>query len=217
MRKFGIGFVLLVFPILSIITGFLVKGYQLECARTAMKKKQKLPEWIDFSKLFVNGILALIIGIVYALPFLIFLFLSVGTVFINMIKTGTELTSEALITSMNSFTVPGLIITIILFVLAIYITPIAVLNFVNKNKFKDAFKLKLVFKKAFTSKYLITIIFILAYSIIIFMITGGINYVFALSANTILILIIQNILSALTSFIIGVTAFTLIGEIYQKL
>ena len=217
MKKLGIGFILLIIPFINIITGFIVKGYQLECARTSMKKKHKLPEWTKFLQLFVNGILAVVIGIIYALPFIIFLFLSVGNIFINLIKTTPELTEDVILSSINSFTIPGLIVTLILFILALYISPIAIMNFVNKNKFKDAFKLKSVFKKAFTSKYLLTVIVILAYSIVIFIMTGAINYFFSLFSGEVIILIINNILSALTSFIIGVTAFTIIGEIYPKL
>jgi len=215
--KLLIGFVFLVVPILNILTGFFVRGYELECGKTAMKKSFKLPEWTSFLKLFVNGLLALIIGLIYLIPFFIFLFISIGSLIIEVIKNQTQITEELIMSSINSFTIPSLIITIILFFLGIYLIPIAIMNFVTKYRFKDGFDLLTVFKKAFTGRYILIVLFILAYAIGIYIISSLILYVFGLFSPELLVLIINNILSALTTFIIGVTAITLIGEAYPKL
>lgn len=217
LNKFLIGFIFLVVPILNIVTGFFVKGYQLECGRTALKKSSKLPDWNNFLKLFVDGLLATVIGIIYLLPFIIFLLLTLGDLIISLIKTKTTITEELVLNSVNSFTIPGLIITLVLFLLGIYLIPIAIMNFISKCKFKDAFNLILVFKKAFRGKYFLVVLFIIAYSLLIIILSGLITYLFSLFAGEMVLLVTNNILSAITNFIIGITGITLVGEIYQKL
>ena len=215
--KFLIGFVFLVIPIVNILTGFFVRGYQLECGKTAMKKKYTLPEWTSFLRLFLNGLLAAIISLIYLIPFIIFLVISLGSILLEIIKNPTQITEELVLNSVSSFTIPGLIITLLFFVLGLYLIPIALMNFINKNEFKDAFNLTTIFKKAFTGKYFLTILFIIAYAIAVYVISSIITSIFTLFSPELIILIINNILAALTSFIIGVTAITLIGEAYPKL
>ena len=64
IKKLIIGLIIGIIPIVN----FIATGYHLECAKTAMNKKFKLPDWKNFGKLFVNGFLASVITFIYLLP-----------------------------------------------------------------------------------------------------------------------------------------------------
>lgn len=65
-KKLGIGGLMYLIPLVNIITGLFAYGYGLLCAKTA--KEKKLPEWKNWGDLFVKGLLAAIIGIIYFIP-----------------------------------------------------------------------------------------------------------------------------------------------------
>ncbi len=64
----GVIFAVLISVGLSIIIGFILYGYGLECARSAMDNNFSLPEWKDFGRLFVKGLVGSIIVLIYLLP-----------------------------------------------------------------------------------------------------------------------------------------------------
>lgn len=214
-KKFIIGIVLLVIPGVNIITSFIVRGYQLECSKNIKKKKYELPEW-KYLKYFVIGILSFLISLIYLLPALIIFFISVGNIVLDVIKT-TEPDLQSIIASISSGEITGVIISIILFVITSYIVPIALLEYLNKYKFKDAFKINTVLKKAFTRKYLGVILVIILYYIFVYITFSIIAALIAFIPATLITQVISVILSSIVSFIIGVTGFTLIGEVYPKL
>ena len=187
--KFIIGIVLSIIPIVNFLTG----GYQLECARTASKKKYKLPEWKEWGNLFVRGLLAAIIGIIYMLPALILFTIAVG----SAIFTGfvTQDFFSVLATSG-----PLVVIGIILMVIAAFIGPMGITNYAMTYKFSAGFDFKKIFKKAFSGRYFTAWLLAIIYTLIISWILGFIPYVG----------------SAIASFIAGVTMMTLFGEIYTK-
>lgn len=214
LKKLGIGFLLLVVPFVNIVTGFIVRGYQLECAKTALKKNFKLPEWKNLWLLFVRGILITVIGILYFIPAFLVALITMAAVISDRL---TELVSldaasasqfiSSLLVDASGF-IAGLIITSIVIVLTIYVLPIALMHYVEKWKFSASFKIKSVFKKSFTSKYLMVFIFIIAYSVI----ASLIALIFAL------VPVIGPLIGvALLSFILGVTTFSVLGEVYGQI
>ncbi|MBL7147948.1 MAG: DUF4013 domain-containing protein [Nanoarchaeota archaeon] len=215
-KKFLIGIVLLLVPILNILTGFIVRGYQLTCSTEVKKKKYKLPEWTDYKNLFVIGVFSFLISLIYLLPALIILTVSLGSIVLNLIKT-TEFDIEAIITSLTGAEVTGVFVAVILFALTSYIIPIALLEYLNKYKFKQAFKINIVLKKAFKWKYFKVVLLIIVYYIIIYAVFSLVMMLFGLIPYPFISQVISVILSSIISFIIGVTAFTLIGEVYPEL
>lgn len=215
-NKFVIGVILVLIPVLNIITSFFVRGYQLECSKDLKKNKYRLPEWTNFKKLFVVGILSFLISVIYLLPALIILVISVWGIALDLIKA-TEPSIETLLTSLTSAEMTGLFVSIILLIITSYFIPVALLEFINKSKFKDAFKINTIIKKAFKSKYFIIILLILIYFIALQAIYSLLMMLVILIPYSIAIQIISVILSSIISFIIGVTAFTLLGEVYSEL
>ena len=189
-KKFLIGAVLSLIPIVNL----LAIGYYIKLSKTAAKAKPsfKLPEWENWSDLFVKGLLSVIINLIYALPAIILIFLSIG----NMMITQALTSPAAFLSALG----PGMIFAGILALLAAYITPLAVIHFINTDKFSNAFDLKKLTKKALTTTYALPWLVATVYSIVIAGVLGLIPYVGAM----------------IGSFIAGVTMFTLLGQAYYE-
>jgi len=193
IKKLVIGIVLQIIPIVN----FLALGYQLNCAKTAMSKDFKLPEWEDWGKLFVKGLLAIIIGVIYMLPALIVLIASFGMALFAALGARGGGAGAIVMGSMGI----GVFIGLLLMLLAAYVLPIAILSYVKDDKLGSAFKFKAVFKKAFRVNYLVVWIVMAIYEIILVAILS----------------FIPIIGSAVGAFIASVTSMTAFGEVYPEL
>jgi len=193
IKKLVIGIVLQVIPIVNL----LALGYQLNCARTAMGKDFKLPEWEDWGKLFVKGLLAVVITVIYILPALIVLIASVGMAFFAALGAqGGDIIAIA----MGSIGI-GALLGFLLMLLAAYVLPAAILSYVKDDKIGSAFKFKAVSKKAFKVDYLVVWIVMTIYEIILVAILS----------------VIPIMGSAAGTFIASVTSMTAFGEVYPEL
>lgn len=203
-KKLSITMLMYLIPFINTITQFFGLGYTLECAKTAMKSKYKLPEWNNLGSKWVNGLLAAIISFIYMIPAIIFF--GIGGLFsvtgLFSIKKGAMM--------LPPFSA-SMFIGIILALLAYYFIPIAVISFIDKNNFGEAFNLSKISKKVFTSNYLAVWIVMLVYGIIASLIVFGLD--FALSMTIIIPFFIQ----AYAGAIVGITSMTLFGIIYKKL
>lgn len=196
-------FILYLIPIVN----FIAFGFFLECAKNY--KDKKMPELKNFGSLFIRGLLSLIIGLIYFLPALIIMIITgvaIGTALLSLTTvTGGLLTTLLSLIATSS----GFLIAIILLLLAIYITPIALMSFIQKWKFKDAFKLGFVFKKAFTGKYFVVWVFAVIYNLILTGILTGI-----LKFIPIIGVIIAG---TIAGTIVGITTYTLYGQIFSEI
>jgi len=215
-KKLIIGILLSILPIVR----WFAFGYILECSALGRNKTNNLPEWTNWKELFVKGFLATVIQLIYYIPAIIVLLIFGATALFALIKTllTTELW-QAVISGASEETIqsliqpnlplltpyivalaPFLVIAGILGLLAKYITPIAVLNYVKNNKFEYGFK-GIVFKKAFTGKYFLAWLIIVVISLVISSILG-----YAIIIGP-----------AIAFFIMGVFSYTLFGQVYLEL
>ena len=227
-NKLGIGIIFLIIPLVNIITGFLVKGYKLEVAKTASKKRFAMPKWEDWGSLFIKGLFSWFIGIIYMIPALIFILISIGKVLYSIIgqygvnqglslenSISDQLIQNALL--QNTAMMPLFLIGVLLALLAAYLTPIAIMKYIGKYNFKDAFDFKPVFRKAFTGKYFVAILAILVYSVVISLIVSALNLGFNAINIPYFAIALGIILNGLAGFIVLITSYTIIGEVYTKL
>jgi len=189
-KKLIIGLILNIIPIIN----FFASGYQMMCAKTALKKHYRLPEWRNWGDLFIKGLIMFIIGIIYLVPAIIVGF-AVGGV--ALISSMIGVTGSYSVVDVGA----GAIVTMILFILAIYLLPVALLSYINKEDFSAAFRLREVFRKAFRNDYLIAWFIMFIYTLILTVILGMIPRVGATFAQ----------------FIGGVTSLTVFAEIYHEL
>jgi len=227
LNKLGIGVLLLMIPYLNIITSFFVKGYRLEVARTASGKKLDMPRWENFWFLFLKGLLSWIIGIIYILPGIILILISAGNVIYQIIQSGlnqgaifgnplaTQLLQNSLLqnTPMISIFMIGVLVTL----LGVYLTPLAIMRYVEKYKFKSSFDWGLVFKKAFTGKYFLAILTSGVYTIVVGLVVATISLGYSTLNIQYLTIALNMILGGLSSFMVIVTSYTIFGEVYAKL
>jgi len=195
-KKLLIGILLSILPIVN----FFAAGYQLRCASSALKKKFELPEWKDFGDLFFKGLMLFVISIIYFIPVIvlaILIILLAGSGVLTFFLSNDPLTTIPLVGT-------ALILTIIAIVLAIlisFIVPMAIMHYIEKNKFKNAFNFTSVFRKAFTGTYFTVWLLLTIYTLII----------------SFLLTFIPYLGSAIASFITGVTFLTAIGEVYSTI
>ena len=189
--KLVIGILLSILPIVS----FIASGYALECAKTASKKKYELPKWENILGLFVKGVLIFVIGLIYFIPAIIFM-LTGGIGIASSLVSGEATNLGRLFFTSG----PLMIVSFFLFLIGIYLLPIAIVNYGTKNKFGKAFELKAVFEKVFSGKYALSWLVVMVYSMVITMIIGFIPFVGG----------------AIGSFVSAVTGFTIFGAVYSE-
>ena len=227
LNKLSIGVLFLIIPYINIITSFFVRGYRLEVVRTATGKKLDLPKWEKFWSLFLNGLLSWIIGIIYMLPGIILILISAGSVLYKIIQQygiqglsmnnplSDQLIQNALL--QNAEMIPVFAVGILVTLLGAYLTPLAVVRYSEKYKFKSSFDLGLVFKKAFTVKYFLAILAVVVYSFVLSLIVSTLSLGYSTLNVQYLTLALNMILGGLSSFMIVVTSYTIFGEVYSKL
>jgi len=190
-----IGIILMAIPIIS----FLAVGYIYETAKNTMKGKTQLAEWTNWSKLFIQGLLAIIIGIIYMLPALIVLVAFVGLPLLTAlpgILAGDATAVTTVLTAQLSTLGIGIILTIILAIFAVLWSPIAILHYINTGKFGAAFNLGTVTKKVLTGTYIISFIVGVVYLLIVSFILGLIPFVGTFIGSYLGTLSMTNILAA---------------------
>jgi len=190
IKKLVIGIVLNLIPIIN----FFAIGYILESARSAMKKKYGLPEWTNWGQLFVQGLLAFVIVLVYSIPLLILGALFGATIVNNYWSSGS-------LTNIGTFGL-GLGLTALVALLVAYIAPVALLNYVKYNLFGAAFRFGEVFRKAFSGEYFVAWIIMALYATIL---------------TALLNLILPWLGGAIGGFIAYLTGITLLANAYMRI
>jgi len=195
IKKLIIGIIIMIIPIVSII-GY---GYLLECAKTGLKKKKKMPEWKNFWHLFIKGLGMILIGLVYSIPILLLLAWIIGSA---ILVGGLAILANvpALIAMILAAGVGVVILLAIVAVLISVLTSAAVIRYAMKGNIKAAFDFSEIFKKALTGEYIIAWIVATFYSVLIAVVLSFIPIVG----------------SGVAAFISGVTMYTILAEAYKK-
>jgi hypothetical protein len=210
IKNLAVGILLSILPIIS----WFATGYMLECTGLTKKKVAlgKSPEWTDWGDLFVKGFLSFVIGLVYMLPGIIIFALGVLPAVWIIIKesflstmTGSseqfvmqnwDKLAPAIITA-----IPFIILAVLLFLLASYLAPMAVMNYLSNDRFGAGFAFGKVFKKAFTGAYFVA--WLLAGLIML-----GVGFVAS---------VIPLIGGPIGSFVGGVISYTILGQAYKEI
>lgn len=212
IKNLAIGILLSILPVIN----WFAVGYALECTGLTKKKVglDKSPEWTGWGSLFVKGILSTVIGLVYFIPALIVLLIAVASV-LGVIFTTTIWPAimsgvgfeNAIAQNWGSIApvlvgvLPLILVTILLFILAAYVIPVAIMRYLAEDCFKCAFEFGKVFRKAFTGGYFVA--WLLA-----FVIAGAISFVLSW---------IPFVGSAAGSFIGSVISYTILGQAYKEI
>ncbi len=222
INKFLIGTLLGIIPIVN----FTVIGYTLVSTGFTKEKTERdsLPEWKNYGDLFVKGLVSVVIGIILFLPAALIILGTFGTVILapalsmifggispktwDKIMTGqiTELQIQdwfaqnwmQFIPLFISAT-PFLIFGALLALLALYISPVAILSWLKESRFSAAFSWDVI-KKTLTMDYLVNWIVVGVLTIIMNALLGWIP-------------LIGN---GITMYVIGVFSYTVFAEVYEQ-
>ncbi|MFH1473629.1 MAG: DUF4013 domain-containing protein [Candidatus Aenigmatarchaeota archaeon] len=220
LGKLFLGIILSAVPVINWVT----QGFVLECSGVGSNKpSRKMPGWNKFEDLFIKGFMSYLIMFIYAIPSLIVLTLSIGytaayllPTFIGLMPEGVSTTVAAgglreifsqnwmqmlpTLLSMSAIVIPMILLGLLLMLVAVFLSPIGILNYIKTKKFGKAFDLNLVTKKAFKSKY------VLAWLV---------SVIIAMVLKSVLILWLGPwIGSAATFFISSTIAFSLFGQLF---
>jgi len=196
-KKFLIGFLLGIIPIVN----FILIGYGLEVIKNTLNKNKKLPEWKNFGQKFVQGLVAILIGIIYAIPLGIFAIVSLGVpAMMQMMNVSA--------TGMMDFSIfaglgPVIIALIILAILTTLVQKAAIVRYAEKRKFSAAFDFSIVFRKGFSGSFILAVVAATAYSAIL---SFAIAFLSAM---------VPFVFVGLLAFILTITANTLLAEGYR--
>jgi hypothetical protein len=97
-----------------------------------------------------------------------------------------------------------IVLAFILFLPSGYLTPLALIAYERTRSFEEAFNFKAIFKKAFTKEYFTAWLVVYLYSLPLTL------------AGLVLSLFIPFV-SVLPAFAVGVTGYTIYGEVYDGL
>jgi len=192
--KLVLGIVISIIPIVN----FMFSGYLLNVAKSAMKKDMELPKWENWGTLFVEGLLAFVIGIIYMLPVVVILggLLLVGGLSVPGLITGGMLGMAGVMAGLGIYLVVLVIVGLVLG----FLSTVALLTYAETRDFSSAFAFRDIIKKAFTGTYIVGFI-------ITMVIVGVIAFIIGL---------IPLIGQFLSTFIVGTIAYTALAQAYRE-
>ena len=192
--KLVLGIVISIIPIVN----FMFSGYLLNVAKSAMKKDMDLPKWENWGTLFVEGLLAFVIGIIYMLPVVVILggLLLVGGLSVPGLITGGMLGMAGVMAGLGIYLVVLVIVGLVLG----FLSTVALLTYAETRDFSSAFAFRDIIKKAFTGTYIVGFI-------ITVVIVGVIAFIIGL---------IPFIGQFLSTFIVGTIAYTALAQAYRE-
>ncbi len=214
-KKLGIGvliYLVTIIPFIGWLASFFITGYGLKCAKTAMKKNYKLPEWTDWSNLWVKGFLYFLIGLIYMIPLALIGAFTIGSALIKNLTLVTAPNPDPVALAAAFGGTGGVLLLLFLvMIITFYIFPMAIMRFAESGKFGDAFNFREVFRKAFTSKYFVAVLLLWVYVFAI-AIVASLLYVI-----TTITFILPLVITSVLGFIITVTSMTVFGEVYSEI
>jgi hypothetical protein len=210
--KLVIGIVLSIIPIIH----WIAKGFILECSGFGKTRPSKnMPEWKDWLYLFIKGLASDIILFIYAIPAIVVFIIGAGIAIGSLAQSalispelmGKPEVASQLISQNWYLALPALmqaapiiIVGFILFLIATYLAPIAVLNYLNTKKFGEAFDFSKITKKAFTGNYFVN-------WLIVVIITAIVTFILS---------IVPFVGPQIAFFITGVIGYSIYGQVLRK-
>lgn len=222
LKKLVIGIVLSIIPIVNlVVTGFAIESSGVGKARPS----KNMPEWKDWWYLFIKGLAVVVIKIIYLIPAFVVILIGVGLAVGDIVSAlaGTVITPELMSQIRTGQAPPGelgmilrdnwylilptimrvapiFLVGLLLAVIASFLTPMAVLNYVKNRRFSAAFDLGAVTRKALTGKYFMAWIVVIVLTIIL----GAI------------LALIPLVGVAIALFLISVISYSLYGQVYKE-
>ena len=208
-RSFILFFFLSFLPILN----FFPHGYALRAAHTAMRNKP-LEYWADWGVYFRMGFFRLVIGLVYALPVIILVAIGVlAGIAAYAANIGWLIFIVLLI---------GIPLCFALLLFLVYVSPAALMSYVESDRLGDAFDLRRICRRAFTLEFFIAWLKSYAVGVIYGIITIPLIIVqqFAGAIDWrifVVVFAIQMIISLIIAYPVSITNMSIFGDAWTRI
>jgi hypothetical protein len=216
VEKFLIG------TLLALFSGFLIPllplyGYLLNVAEGGMEDATDLPAFAEWESLFVDGIKALVILLIYQLPALLVVILSGVVLFALGVGGGEQLVPVGI-----AVFVVGLLVSVLVGIVFNYLGIVAVLGFAHEREFGAAFDVDTIRDVALDTDFAIAWLYGLGLAIVLNVLVGIVLFFVQLIALIPIIgwliaiagLLLFGPLSAAVAFYSQVVAFRVWGRGY---
>ena len=193
IKKLLIGSVISIIPVIT----FLASGYAVKTAKNTMNGNNDLPEWENWGNLFIVGLVVMVIGFIYSIPGTILILVGAGSILMGLIG------GNAGLVDMSSVLAGGGVITLVggLFLLvAMFLLPMAIMRYVDKNDISAAFGFGDVLRKAFTGRYIVALIIVCIYT---FLVVGLLSFIPVVG-------------TVIGLFAATITSMTVFAEVYKE-
>lgn len=180
LSKVGIGLLIMIVPVLNLAW----IGYQVQIIRNVRKNEAVvLPTWDDLGKKFMDGLMIVLAGMVYALPIILVALLPLTFLLVPALASSDQDLFSALMAG-STFVVFCLSCGIILYALALSVlTPIMQIHFAEAGTFASCFKVREFFAvlrkhaSTFLTLWLVSLGIAIAVSMATSFVTGFIGWV----------------------------------------
>lgn len=165
-KKLGLAGVILLIPLVGWLA---VSGWMLEIVRRVIRRDAELlPDWSNFGKYIVDGLLLLVIGFIYTLPANIINGVMQGANIFMQTTLQNGDSSEVMIPVITGVLICGGCLAFILAILAGFIIPAVYANFAVHGSFGAAFRFGEIFSliKAAPGAYVLVLLGSIVASII---------------------------------------------------
>lgn len=135
VKKVLIGGILNIVPIVN----FLSSGYNLKVMKNGIEGKSEMPEWEDWSGLFIRGLIAFIISLVYLIIPIIVLLISVGGIIFAVLSAAISGDMSMAIGAIGG-AVGGILIGLVLMLILGFLIPMALGMYIKEDSIGAAFR-----------------------------------------------------------------------------
>lgn len=183
-----------IFVLLCIILNIFISGYPLKCANNYLNKKTPvMPSWSNISGIMLTGLKATAIGIIYYIPMILFIAISAMSVFISK-----QWSLLILLIPLN----------LVVVAVSIFFQFTAIIVFLKKLSFIDAFDFELISK--ILSQYIVEI-FLLMLTMF------GVSFVIGFASTLLCLTCIGIILIPFLTFYSQLILINLMAQFYEKI
>jgi hypothetical protein len=195
IQKVLIGGIVLLIPIVDLIA----YGYLLKVMRGAMDGKSGMSKWDDWGNLFMNGLMAAIIWVIYMIIPILILLVSAGSMVAAALSRNTELLMGTLAGAAGGF-----LIALLLAVVLGFLVPMALSMYVKENNFGAAFRVGEVISriKSVFGDYLMVYIVVIALWFVLAVLSG--------------IPVLGLLIMIFGGFYIGAVAYNMFGKVCAR-
>ncbi|KAF5089253.1 DUF4013 domain-containing protein [Methanobacterium aggregans] len=138
--------VIIVLGIIGLIFSILVSGYMIRIIKASLANIAEIPAMEDWKEMFIDGIKADVVGIIYAIPAILIIIISIALAALTLLGS-TSLSDPAALLGLAAGAGIGGIIALLYMLIITPIIAIAITNMAYQDEFKAAFRFSEIMAK----------------------------------------------------------------------